>query len=257
MCIRDSSPEADRIIIDAMGWRTNQQPKSKALTSTLTIPVLLDCIRRSNVEPIKNILGVNEQRVFSDNEAQSILERLTAPELLSQLDAIAVYDKPRLTVTKKINGASGPDQYKSRDFSKLSLGQQQSVLLSLMLASESKAPLIIDQPEDNLDSEFIYQTLVPAIRRAKERRQVIIVTHNANIAVLGDAEQIVVLKATNEKAQIMTRASIDEPQTREVACAILEGSREAFERRARIYGDNAIPKLSLVTSGEQKTGTGI
>lgn len=124
-----------------------------------------------------------------------------------------------------------------------------------MLASESKAPLIIDQPEDNLDSEFIYKTLVPAIRRAKERRQVIIVTHNANIAVLGDAEQIVVLKATNEKAQIMTRASIDDPETRETACAILEGSREAFERRARIYGDNNVPHLSVVPRAAQNIGT--
>jgi predicted ATPase len=105
-----------------------------------------------------------------------------------------------------------------------------------MLTSESTAPLIVDQPEDNLDSEFIYKTLVPVIRMAKERRQVIVVTHNANIAVLGDAEQIIVLKATSEHALITSRGSIDEPRTRDEACAILEGSREAFERRARIYG---------------------
>ena len=123
-----------------------------------------------------------------------------------------------------------------REFKRLSLGQQQSVLLALMLTSESRAPLIVDQPEDNLDSEFIYKTLVPVLRLVKERRQVIVVTHNANIAVLGDAEQIVVLKATNEQATITSRGSIDEPGTREAACAILEGSREAFERRARIYG---------------------
>jgi len=249
------SPEADRIIIDTMGWRTTQQLKSKALTAELTLPVLLDCLRRSNIEPIKNIKGEGEQRIFSDSEAQLILERLSSPEIKAQLEAVAVYDKPRLTVTKKISDVSGQAQYIPRDFSKLSLGQQQSVLLSLMLTSESKAPLIIDQPEDNLDSEFIYKTLVPTIRRAKERRQVIIVTHNANIAVLGDAEQIVVLKATNEKALIMTRASIDEPKTREIACAILEGSRQAFERRAKIYGDNKTPHLSIVTSGEQQTGT--
>jgi DNA repair ATPase RecN len=65
---------------------------------------------------------------------------------------------------------------------------------------------------------------------------VIVVTHNANIAVLGDAEQIIVLKATSDQAIITSRGSIDEPQTRDAACAILEGSREAFERRACIYG---------------------
>ena len=130
----------------------------------------------------------------------------------------------------------GTDSFVVREFKRLSLGQQQSVLLALMLTSQSRAPLIIDQPEDNLDSEFIYKTLVPVIRRAKERRQVIVVTHNANIAVLGDAEQIVVLKATHDRGVIASRGSIDEPGTREQACAILEGSREAFERRATIYG---------------------
>ncbi len=74
------------------------------------------------------------------------------------------------------------------------------------------------------------------LRLAKERRQVIIVTHNANIAILGDAEQILVLKSTAEKASIVSRGSIDDETTRETACNILEGAREAFERRAKIYG---------------------
>ena len=105
-----------------------------------------------------------------------------------------------------------------------------------MLSSKSNAPLIIDQPEDNLDSEFIYKSLVPILRMAKERRQIIVVTHNANIAVLGDAEQIIVLKSTAERGTIVSRGSIDDAATREAACNILEGAREAFEWRARIYG---------------------
>src|SRR4029077_13274116 len=112
-------------------------------------------------------------------------------------------------------------QHITRDFSRLSLGQQQSVLLALMLSSKSNAPLIIDQPEDNLDGEFIYHSLVPVLRLAKERRQIIIVTHNANIAVLGDAEQIVVFKSTSERAQIVFRGSIDESATKQAACNIL------------------------------------
>jgi ABC-type cobalamin/Fe3+-siderophores transport system ATPase subunit len=123
-----------------------------------------------------------------------------------------------------------------RDFAKLSLGQQQSVLLALMLSSSTDRPLIIDQPEDNLDGEFIYKTLVPVLRRAKERRQVIIVTHNPNVAVLGDAELIVVLRAISDRGGVVARGSIDEPVTRDATCAILEGAREAFLRRAKIYG---------------------
>lgn len=124
----------------------------------------------------------------------------------------------------------------TREFSQLSLGQQQSVLLALMLSSDSPKPLLIDQPEDNLDSAFIFSTLVPVLRMAKERRQIIVVTHNPNIAVLGDAELIVALKATAENAMVVSRGSIDDETTREMACEILEGTRKAFERRARVYG---------------------
>jgi hypothetical protein len=68
------------------------------------------------------------------------------------------------------------------------------------------------------------------------RRQHIIVTHNPNVAVLGDAEQIVVMKAHNDRGEIVTRGSIDSPETRDAACAILEGAMEAFTRRAKMYG---------------------
>ncbi len=110
------------------------------------------------------------------------------------------------------------------------------VLLALMLSSDSDRPLIIDQPEDNLDGEFIYTTLVPVLRRAKERRQIVIVTHNPNVAVLGDAELIMVMKAMNDRGMIVARGSIDHPDTRASACAILEGARDAFLRRAKMYG---------------------
>jgi ABC-type Mn2+/Zn2+ transport system ATPase subunit len=175
-------------------------------------------------------------KVFDKSEADRIIICLSEPGIRFALERCEVYDLPRLTVTKAVSGPNGKQQYVSRDFSRLSLGQQQSVLLALMLSSKSNAPLIIDQPEDNLDGEFIYQSLVPVLRLAKERRQIIIVTHNANIAVLGDAEQIVVLKSTSDKGVIASRGSIDDPVTREAACSILEGAKEAFRRRAKIYG---------------------
>lgn len=153
-----------------------------------------------------------------------------------RLERAEVFDRPLLTVTKLITDENGKRRPRIREFRQLSLGQQQSVLLAIMLSAENNIPLIIDQPEDNLDGEFIYQSVIPVLRRAKERRQVIIVTHNANIAVLGDAEQIIVLRASNEYGRIVSRGSIDDPETREAACALLEGSREAFQRRSRIYG---------------------
>ncbi len=85
-----------------------------------------------------------------------------------------------------MNNPDGSKTILERDFSKLSMGQQESILLTLLLFSKRNCPLIIDQPEDNLDSEFIHKILVKNQKRIKENRQVIIVTHNANITVLGD-----------------------------------------------------------------------
>jgi ABC-type Mn2+/Zn2+ transport system ATPase subunit len=124
----------------------------------------------------------------------------------------------------------------TRNFSKLSLGQQQAILLSIMLFSKANVPLIIDQPEDNLDSEFIYKTFVKTVRVVKEKRQVVIGTHNANIAVLGDAELLIPLRASNEQTVISTRGSIDTPATKSTACTILEGSERAFKKRKQAYG---------------------
>jgi energy-coupling factor transporter ATP-binding protein EcfA2 len=229
------SPDADRAICDAMGWRTSAQMKAHALINDFTLPRLLACVANNNISKILELRNEADGSIFSTDEARMLLERISDPGLLAELQAAEVLDRPRLNVSKPpVAGSKSPP--KGRDFNRLSLGQQQSVLLALMLKSESRAPLVIDQPEDNLDSEFIYSTLVPAIREAKERRQVIVITHNANIAVLGDAELIVALKATNERASVMASGSIDLPAARDMACAILEGSAEAFRRRASIYG---------------------
>ena len=237
------APEAERLLIDLMGWRTLQQLKARALINQLTLPVLLDAARRNDPKPLLALRNDSNVAVFTRGEVDVLFQRIIEPDARFQLEAVAVHDRPRLNVTKRVETAGRAPQYRPREFRRLSLGQQQSVLLALMLTSESRAPLIVDQPEDNLDSEFIYKTLVPVVRAAKERRQVIVVTHNANIAVLGDAELIVALKATNDKGSVMTRGSIDHPPTCDMACTILEGSREAFNRRAQIYGSARRPTI--------------
>jgi hypothetical protein len=230
------SPDGERLIIEALGWRTNQQARSTALVETLTVPALLDAIRRNDPAPILALTTPEDVNLFRPEEAQTIIERLGAAAVKFALERVAIYDLPRLHVRREVSDNQGGTRFLVRDFAKLSLGQQQSVLLALMLSSSTDRPLIIDQPEDNLDGEFIYKTLVPVLRRAKERRQVIIVTHNPNVAVLGDAELIVVLRAISDRGGVVARGSIDEPVTRDATCAILEGAREAFLRRAKIYG---------------------
>ena len=229
------SEEAVSIIASALGWRTVSLSKARVIVQRLTVPGLLDTVAKGQIAPLTSIRAEDDVQLFSPADAREILKKLGEPTVLASLEQCRVDDLPRLTVTRRVDESTGP-RYVQRDFSQLSLGQQQSVLLALILSSDSKRPLIIDQPEDNLDSEFIFHTFVPVLRRAKERRQVIIVTHNANIAVLGDAEQLIVFKSNSDYSKIVARGSIDDLTARDAACKILEGAREAFTRRARVYG---------------------
>ncbi len=80
------------------------------------------------------------------------------------------------------------------------------------------------------------ETTVRALRRIKERRQVILATHNANIAVLGDSDQVIPLKATADRSIVMPTGTVEHPKTREYVCEILEGGKDAYKRRGAIYG---------------------
>jgi DNA repair ATPase RecN len=95
--------------------------------------------------------------------------------------------------------------------------------------------LIVDQPEDDLDNSFIFDVLVKNVLRLKKERQLIFVTHNANIPVLGDAEAIVVMHMEKPtKAAPAVVGSLDE-RTEDIL-RLLEGGKEAFERREAQYG---------------------
>ena len=123
----------------------------------------------------------------------------------------------------------------------LSTGQKATAVL-LLLLRDSDAPLIIDQPEDDLDNRFITEGIVPIIRKEKWRRQLVFSTHNANVPVLGDAEQILGLTASGEavdgSASISHEhmGSIDSHSVRELIENTLEGGKEAFEIRRSKYG---------------------
>lgn len=117
---------------------------------------------------------------------------------------------------------------------KLSIGQKGTVLLKIFLA-EGEYPLIIDQPEENLDNKFVYEALVDAFREAKKKRQIIIATHNANLVVNTDAEQVIVAEFQNNK--ILYRwGSIENMTIRKDITTLLEGGEEAFRKREKKYG---------------------
>lgn len=117
---------------------------------------------------------------------------------------------------------------------KLSIGQKGTVLLKLFLA-EGDYPLIVDQPEENLDNMYIYDELVDAFRQAKTRRQVIIATNNANLVVNTDAEQVIVAEFKDNEISYRTGA-IEDRSIRTDITTILEGGEEALRKREQKYG---------------------
>jgi ABC-type cobalamin/Fe3+-siderophores transport system ATPase subunit len=114
------------------------------------------------------------------------------------------------------------------------------LLLYLVIDKQDRRPLIIDQPEENLDPKSVFQELVPHFREARKRRQVIIVTHNANLVVNTDADQVIVASSVPNPAGGLPTVtydsgSIENRTIRTSVCEILEGGEKAFKDRERRY----------------------
>ncbi|RIJ03249.1 PHP domain-containing protein [Achromobacter sp. K91] len=230
------SPDMEELIKTTMNWRTSQVPRSALIAAMISPAQLLVAVNAKDASILEQLNDTNGNRVFSKADAGDIIARLSEWEAKCALERIAFEDRPEIKVTQVVENADGTKGYRVRDFAKLSLGQQQAILLTVLLFSKSRVPLIIDQPEDNLDGEFIYKTVVRSLRSIKEHRQVIIVTHNPNIAVLGDAELIIPLRGASDVSVVRDRGSIDTTETKDIVCTILEGSQKAFKRRQEVYG---------------------
>ncbi len=123
-----------------------------------------------------------------------------------------------------------------RSLSELSGGQRVSVLLSLLLETCDERPLVIDQPEDELDNRFLFETVLPVLKRLKGRRQVIVATHNANIVVNGDADMIIQLDATANHGYVAASGAIEEPDVKDAIIRTVDGGNDAFKLRRVKYG---------------------
>jgi len=132
-------------------------------------------------------------------------------------------------------------RYEGVELSKLSPGMRGIVLLMLYLAIDlwDRRPLIVDQPEENLDPQSVYEDLVRYFRAAKRRRQVILVTHNPNLVVNTDADQVIVAASerTGPGLPLITYESggLESDRVRKAVCRVLEGGERAFRERERRY----------------------
>lgn len=130
-------------------------------------------------------------------------------------------------------------EYRNRDgnfrpLAVASAGQKTTAILSFILAF-GDTPLILDQPEDDLDNRLVYELIVDKIRQIKEKRQVIIVTHNANIPVNGDAEFVVSMSSDTHNLKIQAEGTVEKTEVKNEICDVMEGGVEAFRTRAQRY----------------------
>ena len=125
-------------------------------------------------------------------------------------------------------------KYRGKELKHHSLGQRASALILFVLSQQENDVYLIDQPEDDLDNQTIYEDVIKLIRRLKPKTQFIFATHNANFPVLGDAEQIISCAFSDDKVQTVS-GSIDCPKLQQEIVDIMEGGEEAFMQRKRRY----------------------
>ena len=180
----------------------------------------VEIIRAASIDQLTAI-GITE------NNASRMINTLT-DDALRKIEWVDVPQLPSIRIKRE-----GEAAY--TDLSSLSVGEKCSAILSIALLSKGK-PLVIDQPEDDLDHAFIINSIVEGIRTAKSGRQIVAATHNPNIPVLGDAEMVfrVARQAGADICHIHNSGGLELPQvTAEVQS--LEGGAEAFERRRQRY----------------------
>lgn len=196
------------------------------------------------------ILQANRDLMAQDGVALGSDDALTTDEaqqlqaayhpFVQDLDSgVTVVDANKLEKVLTLQEQPWDDELRilmnDRPVDQLSPGQRSSAMFPLVALSEN-VPLVIDQPEDNLDNRMVGTVLTRILADLKEKRQIIVATHNPNIVVGGDAEQVVVLDAVGaRKAAILRTGCIDEPEIVTSVVEIMEGGKEAFEARQRRY----------------------
>lgn len=166
---------------------------------------------------------LNESKVLKTIIKDSDIEKINSI-MKNKLDIVCKY----------ISENDVEIKYHDKSLKNHSLGQRASAIILFIIEQKDNDLIIIDQPEDDLDNQVIYKELITTIRKRKKDIQFIFSTHNANIPVLGDAEQIICIKDDGSNIDINNN-SIDNSSIQNDVVQIMEGGPEAFNRRQQIY----------------------
>ena len=207
------------LVTDALkGSGVKQGVAAERLCQVFLPTELAEVVAASDLETLMRRSGFDEDR------SKKILNTLRTGGSHYTIEIAALNDRPCIEL---LDG----DTFK--ESTHLSTGQRCTTILPILL-TQSERPLLIDQPEDNLDNAFVYETIVRALQTIKGSRQVIFVTHNPNIPVLGEAERIFVFSSDGQHSSLKQVGTVDD--CREQIERILEGGREAFLLRKARYG---------------------
>ena len=191
---------------------------------------LKEAIRR--VDALKAELIVLAQGSAADSKwsgwlynrlSKSVTER---PEFIDRMQSWY----PEDTINVDYNAAARDNAEQWKDVDTASAGQRSAALLAFLL-SYGDEPIVLDQPEDDLDNQVVFDLVVQGIRQNKRRRQIIVVTHDANIVVNGDAEVVHVMEYRSGQCWLKHSESLQSTSLRSEVCRIMEGGRAAFENR--------------------------
>lgn len=166
--------------------------------------------------------------IYKDLEV-AVKEAKSKAETLRKLFSESLEDLLTFQVPNRFNIT-----YHGKNLRAHSLGQRASAMMLFILSQKENDLLLIDQPEDDLDNQTIYEEVVKLLKELKPRQQFIFATHNANFPVLGDAEIVMACEAGEDDMSVET-ASIDAKDCQQKIVKIMEGGPEAFERRKKIY----------------------
>ena len=214
-----TGPYAEAIACGLRGSGLHYNTLSPRIASSMSPLELIQAVESRDPTPIARAAGLSEQR------ALAVIEALKSSNPASVV-AAPIEDGICLQL---LDGA----EYK--DSENVSIGQRCTTVLPVLLAQHGGI-LMVDQPEDHLDNSFIVGTVVSAVRDRHAADQLIFVSHNANIPVLGGADMVVVMESDGKRGFVAHSGTLDDASSVEAISDVMEGGVEAFSRRAEFYG---------------------
>jgi ABC-type lipoprotein export system ATPase subunit len=196
----------------------------------------------SSIDDYKRLLSGDLKIELDDDTSVTIYELSRLEEYFNSSSVSLLEYMTQSKYQKSYASVNAKVKYKGKTPEKLSVGQRGTFYLCMKLATDPfGSPFVFDQPEDDLDNEFIVEELVPIFKKIKKYRQVIIATHNANLVVNADAEQVIVARNNEESLSYFTGSlehTLELPEfgIRENVCKVLEGGKDAFSKREMKYG---------------------